>query len=60
LATGGPVMAQDASAAADQEDAAKALLFLPTNPADGTEASNDPLIQARVDAYAVSFGRRSE
>ena len=45
--------------AADQ-DAAKALLFLPTNLTEGIEASDDPLIQARVDAYAVSFARRSE
>ncbi len=38
----------------------KELLFLPTNLIDGIEASDDPLIQARTDAYAVSFSRRSE
>lgn len=45
----------DDSAAAEKE-----LLFLPTNLIDGIEASDDPLIQARTDAYAVSFGRRTE
>lgn len=38
----------------------KELLFLPTNLIDGIEASDDPLIQTRTDAYAVSFSRRSE
>jgi catalase len=46
--------------AADSAAAEKELLFLPTNLIDGIEASDDPLIQARTDAYAVSFGRRSE
>ncbi|MGE3295488.1 MAG: catalase family peroxidase [Geminicoccaceae bacterium] len=45
----------DDSAAAEKE-----LLFLPTNLIDGIEASDDPLIQTRTDAYAVSFSRRSE
>ena len=45
----------DDSAAAEKE-----LLFLPTNLIDGIEASDDPLIQTRTDAYAVSFGRRTE
>jgi len=38
----------------------KELLFLPTNLIDGIEPSDDPLIQTRTDAYAVSFARRSE
>jgi catalase len=46
-------------AAADSEAASRELLFLPTNLADGVEPSDDPLIDARVQAYAVSFGRRS-
>ena len=45
---------------ADSEAASRELLFLPTNLADGIEPSDDPLIDARVEAYAVSFGRRSE
>jgi catalase len=43
------------SAAASQE-----LLFLPTNLIDGIEPSDDPLIDARTAAYAVSFDRRSQ
>ena len=46
--------------AADSAAQAKELLFLPTNLTDGIEPSDDPLIDARVEAYAVSFGRRSE
>ena len=46
--------------AADSEAQGKELLFLPTNLTDGIEPSDDPLIDARVQAYAVSFGRRSE
>jgi len=33
-------------------------LFLPTALIDGIEASDDPLIQLRGAAYAVSFSRR--
>ena len=47
-------MAEDSAA---QE---KELLFLPTNLIDGIEPSDDPLIQTRTDAYAVSFSRRTE
>jgi catalase len=47
-------------AMADSEAALRELLFLPTNLADGIEPPNDPLIDARVEAYAVSFGRRLE
>jgi catalase len=36
------------------------LLFLPGNLTDGIEVSDDPLIDTRNEAYAVSFGRRSE
>ncbi len=46
--------------AADSGAQAKELLFLPTNLTDGIEPSEDPLIDARVQAYAVSFGHRSE
>ena len=45
----------DDSAAREKE-----LLFLPTNLIDGVEPSDDPLIQTRTDAYAVSFARRTE
>ena len=46
--------------AEDSAAAEKELLFLPTNLIDGIEPSDDPLIQTRTDAYAVSFGRRTE
>ena len=42
----------------DSDEAQKALLFLPGNVIDGIEASDDPLISARDEAYAVSFARR--
>ena len=35
------------------------LLFLPTNLIDGIEPSDDPLIDARTAAYAISFDRRT-
>ncbi|KQP28870.1 catalase [Methylobacterium sp. Leaf102] len=38
----------------------KSLLFMPNALTDGIEVSDDPLIDARVQAYAVSFGRRSQ
>jgi catalase len=47
-------------AVADSAAAEKALLFLPTNLTDGVEESDDPLIDIRAQAYAVSFGRRSQ
>ena len=47
-------------AVADSADAQKKLLFMPGNLTDGIEPSDDPLIDARDDAYAVSFGRRSQ
>ena len=46
--------------AANNEAAAKALLFLPGQVTDGIEPSDDPLINARDGAYAISFSRRSE
>jgi catalase len=47
-------------AAADNEAAAKELLFLPGQLTDGIEPSDDPLIAVRDGVYAVSFSRRSE
>ncbi|KAB1069955.1 catalase family peroxidase [Methylobacterium planeticum] len=44
----------------DSAEAEKALLFMPNALTDGIEVSDDPLIDARVQAYAVSFGRRSQ
>jgi catalase len=44
---------------ADSATAQKALLFLPGSLTAGIEPSDDPLIDARDDAYAVSFSRRS-
>jgi catalase len=46
--------------APDSLAAEKPLLFLPTNLTPGIEASDDPLIQTRSEAYAESFGRRSQ
>lgn len=44
----------------DSLAAEKALLFLPTNLTPGIDASDDPLIALRSEAYAESFGRRSQ
>ncbi|GJD48416.1 Catalase-related peroxidase [Methylobacterium crusticola] len=44
----------------DSAAAEKALLFLPNNLPEGVEVSDDPLIDARVQTYAISFGRRSQ
>jgi catalase len=46
--------------APDNTAAQKALLFLPGNLTDGIEVSDDPLIDVRNQAYAVSFSRRSQ
>jgi catalase len=46
-------------AAADSLDAQKKLLFLPNQLLDGIETSDDPLIDLRSSAYAVSFSRRN-
>lgn len=46
--------------AADNEAAARQLLFLPGQVTDGIEISDDPLLAIRDGVYAVSFSRRSE
>ena len=43
----------------DSLDAQKKLLFLPGQLTEGMEASDDPMIDIRNGAYAVSFSRRS-
>jgi catalase len=48
------------SPVADNAAAEKELMLLPGNLADGIEPSDDPMIDVRNEAYAVSFGRRSE
>jgi catalase len=45
---------------ADSLDEQKKLLFLPGALTPGIEESDDPLIDVRDGAYAVSFGRRSQ
>ncbi|HTO61001.1 MAG TPA: catalase family peroxidase [Bradyrhizobium sp.] len=45
-------------AVADNLEAQKKLLFLPGQLTDGIEQSDDPLIDIRNAAYAISFGRR--
>jgi catalase len=44
---------------ANSAEAEKMLLFLPGQLTDGIEPSDDPLIDVRSGAYAVSFSRRS-
>jgi catalase len=46
------------TAAADNVKAQRDLRFLPNRLASGIEVSDDPLIDARVRAYVISFGRR--
>ena len=46
--------------ALDTKKVENELLFLPTNVVDGIEASDDPLINTRTEAYAESFGRRTK
>jgi catalase len=48
------------TASPDSAEAEKKLLFLPTALTDGIEASDDPVIDTRGAAYAVSFSRRSQ
>jgi catalase len=43
----------------DSDATQKKLLFLPTQLTDGIEASDDPLIELRGGAYAVSYSRRN-
>jgi catalase len=45
---------------ADQAAAQKALRYLPNRLTPGIEVSDDPLIDARVRAYLISFGRRAQ
>jgi catalase len=45
---------------ADSLEEQKKLLFLPGAVTPGIETSDDPLIDVRDGAYAVSFGRRSQ
>jgi catalase len=47
-------------AATDNEKAQKELRFLPNRLQPGIETSDDPLIDARVRAYVISFGRRAQ
>lgn len=44
---------------AEADRIARENVFMPNNLPDGIEVSDDPLIDARVQAYAVSFGLRS-
>ncbi|CCD98687.1 catalase family peroxidase [Bradyrhizobium sp. STM 3809] len=46
-------------AVADSDAAQKKLLFLPGQLTDGIEASDDPMIDIRNGAYAISFSRRN-
>jgi catalase len=46
--------------ALDTKKVENALLYLPTNVTNGIEASDDPLINTRTEAYAESFGRRTK
>jgi catalase len=43
---------------ADNARVQRTLLFLPNRLAPGIEVSDDPLIDARVRAYVISYGRR--
>jgi len=45
--------------AANSAEVQKTLLFLPGQLTDGIEQSDDPLIDVRNGAYAVSFSRRN-
>ncbi|MBV8850656.1 MAG: catalase family peroxidase [Methylobacteriaceae bacterium] len=46
-------------AVANSEEAEKKLLYLPGQLPDGIEPSDDPMIDVRNGAYAVSFSRRN-
>ena len=46
--------------ALDTKKVENELLFLPTNLTNGIEASDDPIINTRTEAYAESFSRRSQ
>ena len=44
----------------DNANAQRQILFTPINVTDGIEASDDPIIEARGEAYAVSYSRRAK
>jgi len=44
----------------DSATAQRQTLFTPINVTDGIEASDDPMIEARGEAYAVSYSRRAK
>ena len=44
----------------DSAEAEKKLLFLPGQLTDGIEESDDPMIDIRNGAYALSFSRRNQ
>jgi catalase len=46
--------------ALDTKKVENELLFLPTNVTSGIDPSDDPIINARTEAYAESFGRRTK
>ncbi|WP_439923175.1 catalase family peroxidase [Nitrobacter sp. JJSN] len=46
--------------ALDTKKVENELLFLPTNVTTGIEASDDPIINTRTEAYAESFSRRTK
>jgi len=46
-------------AVANSAEVQKTLLFLPGQLTDGIEQSDDPLIDVRNSAYAISFSRRN-
>ncbi len=47
-------------AVTDNDKAQKVLHYLPNRLTPGIETSDDPLIDARVRAYVISFGRRAQ
>lgn len=47
-------------AVADNEAAQRQLYYLPNRLQPGIEVSDDPIIDARVRAYVISFGRRAQ
>jgi catalase len=46
-------------AVADNDQAQRDLRYLPNRLAPGIEVSDDPMIDSRVRAYVISFGRRA-
>lgn len=45
---------------ADADKLARDNVFVPNNLVDGIEVSDDPLIDARAQSYAISFSRRTQ